>query len=727
MIDSEIRIKEQNCLVNISCLNECELSKEALLQKAVNYLPTGWQFPDFAEAAIDFENKTYQTANFVETDWIIESETHEPTGESLRIRVAYQKEVPAGEAGPFLFEEKQLINSITAILRQKLAHNLYINELRKMYDLWDKAYDMADIGHWSLDLINENLYWSSAIRKLHEVPDDYEPDFESAVNFYEEGTHRETIKNAVNKAIETGEPFKVELRIITAKGNKRWIRAVGRSEFKNGKCIRVFGSTQNITDRKIAENELLAQKERLERSQQIGKMGDWEIDIATDEITWSPMSYEIFELDPGLGPPTYEELTSYYFQENKKLLEEKIEKALTLAEPYDLVSPLQTKKGTRKYVRSIGIPLTDNSGKVFKLLGIAQDVTSEKEMELALQESEERLDAAITGADLGVWDLNLKTGKNYTNERWWEMLGYQPHEIEYSYEFFLKLLHPEDKNKLAEEIERIENGGANNIDMTIHLRSKSGSYLTILDRGKVVEYDDKGSIVRLVGTHMDISEKIELMDKVVQSAIEGEDRERKRIATDLHDGIGQYLAASNMNFESVKHELVKLSEKSKNRFNRGLGLLKRAMEETRSTAHKLMPEALEEYGLFPAVESLIESLEKSTQVVTSFDSAIDELPLNKQASINLFRIIQEALNNAIVHGQSSNIMIKLYQTDNKICCVIKDNGIGMNMNDPEIERGLGLQSMRFRTHLMSGTIYFSSESQKGMTITIYIPISKNAA
>lgn len=721
----ELRVKEQNCLFNISCLNECDLSKEALLQQAVNYLPAGWQFPDIAEAAIEFEGQTYKTANFSETDWVIKSEINDPSGAPLTVKVAYQQEVPTSENGPFLFEERKLIDSIAGILTQKLDHHKLINNLRKMYGLWDRAYDMAGIGHWTVDLVNDELYWSSAIKKLHEVPDDYEPDLESAINFYEEGTHRETIRKAVQQAIDTGKPFDVELKIITAKGNERWIHAVGQAEFQNGKCIRVLGSTQNVTERKIAEKDLKTQKERLERSQQIAKMGYWEFDPETDEITWSMMTYEIFDRDPEKGPPEYKEITSYYYNEEKELLEDKIEKALTMAEPYDFHVPIQTERGIRKHVRTIGIPSTDISGKVVRLLGIVQDITSEKKMEIALKESEERLNAAIKGADLGVWDLNLKTGENYTNTRWWEMLGYDKNEIEFTYDFFLDLLHPDDMHKPAEEVKRIESGGKNDIDIVIRMRAKDGSYRWLQDRGFAVEFADDGSVIRIIGTHMDITEKIELMDDVVQSAIEAEDRERKRIASDLHDGIGQYLGASNMNFESVKHELGKLSPKSGKRFKRGLRLLKRAMEETRKTAYKLMPEALEEYGLILAVESLIENLEKSSEATISFESDIREASLIKRFSINLYRIIQEALNNAITHGQSSNIIVKLIQTDDKIRCTIKDDGIGVNLKDADLEKGLGLRSMKFRAQSMSGSINFDSIPGKGMTITLDIPLNKN--
>lgn len=120
----------------------------------------------------------------------------------------------------------------------------------------DKAYDIANIGHWELDLVNDNLIWSDAIKKLHEVAREYQPDLETGINFYKEGELRQKITEAVEHAIESGEGFDLELKIITAKGNERWIRAIGETEYRNGKCLRIFGSTQDITRRKENEQKL---------------------------------------------------------------------------------------------------------------------------------------------------------------------------------------------------------------------------------------------------------------------------------------------------------------------------------------------------------------------------------------------------------------------------------------------------------------------------------------
>ncbi|MEX2602789.1 MAG: PAS domain S-box protein [Gracilimonas sp.] len=134
----------------------------------------------------------------------------------------------------------------------------------------EQAYQLANIGHWELELQNdelnwnEELYWSDEIKALHEVPLDYQPTLEDAVKFYEEGENRQKIQAAVENAIKNGESYVIESKIITAQGNQRWVRSTGEPVFENGQCIRLFGSTQNITDLKKKEEKIEAQQKELQ-------------------------------------------------------------------------------------------------------------------------------------------------------------------------------------------------------------------------------------------------------------------------------------------------------------------------------------------------------------------------------------------------------------------------------------------------------------------------------
>ncbi|NVK87635.1 MAG: PAS domain S-box protein [Gammaproteobacteria bacterium] len=114
---------------------------------------------------------------------------------------------------------------------------------------------LARIGAWELNLFDNNLYWSNMTKKIHEVDESYVPNVSTAINFYKEGYSRDTIERLVERCVEHGEPYEVELQIVTAKGRDLWVLAKGDGEFVNGECRRIFGSFQDIDQRKRAEIE----------------------------------------------------------------------------------------------------------------------------------------------------------------------------------------------------------------------------------------------------------------------------------------------------------------------------------------------------------------------------------------------------------------------------------------------------------------------------------------
>ncbi len=128
-----------------------------------------------------------------------------------------------------------------------------ITEKKELEDLLKKATNLARIGGWEIDLLKGTVFWSDITKEIHEVEADYKPDLESGLCFYKEGDTRDYITKKVKDAIEKGMSWDVELQIITAKGNERWIRSIGEAEMQGNKCIRVYGSFQDINARKNAE------------------------------------------------------------------------------------------------------------------------------------------------------------------------------------------------------------------------------------------------------------------------------------------------------------------------------------------------------------------------------------------------------------------------------------------------------------------------------------------
>lgn len=130
------------------------------------------------------------------------------------------------------------------------------NELLKTKKLLDETNEIAKIGGWELDLENNILNLTLVTRKILEVTPEYMTDLTTALKFYKEGETRDRITRVIAEAVETGKPFSEELQLISANGNERWVKAEGKTEFKEGKCIRVFGMFQDLTEEKALKDEI---------------------------------------------------------------------------------------------------------------------------------------------------------------------------------------------------------------------------------------------------------------------------------------------------------------------------------------------------------------------------------------------------------------------------------------------------------------------------------------
>ncbi|MEQ5789420.1 PAS domain S-box protein [Muricauda sp. NFXS6] len=131
-----------------------------------------------------------------------------------------------------------------------------ITKAKKLQEVISDASRLAKIGGWEIDMINEKLTWSDGVHQIYETdPQSYKPELEHAIDFYKED-HREKVKTAVSLAMEKGEAFDYEAAFISAKGNEKWVKAMGQAEMAHGKCIRLYGSFQDITQLKEAEHRI---------------------------------------------------------------------------------------------------------------------------------------------------------------------------------------------------------------------------------------------------------------------------------------------------------------------------------------------------------------------------------------------------------------------------------------------------------------------------------------
>lgn len=136
-------------------------------------------------------------------------------------------------------------------------------EKRRIEEILDKTNEVARIGTWEVNLISGQILWSRITKEIHEVPENYEPNLETAINFFKPGKSQNTIQRSVADAIENGTPYDVQVELVTAAGNIIWVRAIGQAEFEKNKCKRLFGVFQDINRVKRSEQLLNRANEEL--------------------------------------------------------------------------------------------------------------------------------------------------------------------------------------------------------------------------------------------------------------------------------------------------------------------------------------------------------------------------------------------------------------------------------------------------------------------------------
>lgn len=165
---------------------------------------------------------------------------------------------------PFTSEYIDYIELFAQWLGAEIAQRNSIKNLEKNNQTLQKLEKAANIGTWELELESNNLYWSEQTKIIHQVAEHYQPQLENALDFYTSNSSRQQIEQAVEAAINSGTPWDLELEITTAKAKQIWISTQGSAEFNNGKCIRLFGTVQDITDSVKMKNLLEQQKQEAE-------------------------------------------------------------------------------------------------------------------------------------------------------------------------------------------------------------------------------------------------------------------------------------------------------------------------------------------------------------------------------------------------------------------------------------------------------------------------------
>lgn len=227
----------------------------------------------------------------------------------------------------------------------------------------------------------------------------------------------------------------------------------------------------------------------------------------------------------------------------------------------------------------------------------------------------------------------------------------------------------------------------------------------------------------VVSVVRDITDRKRQRERLIRSIIKGEDRERARIARELHDGLGQVLSAASMHLEAARDRLESQTGKAKQSLEQSQNLLKDALGEVRAISHDLIPRVIEEHGLPRSLETLAWQYNSEDRTVTlRYD--LEGLQLDQQAERNLYRILQEALRNAARHSGASRIAVQLQRQDDWLYMSVEDNGEGAELPE-SAPPGSGLSNMKKRARALGGSLEVDGAAGLGTTVTLEIPLEVN--
>lgn len=361
-----------------------------------------------------------------------------------------------------------------------------------------------------------------------------------------------------------------------------------------------------------------------------------------------------------------------------------------------------------------------------QIVAAARDVTEQKQQAEALRDSEERFRHLATNAPVGIFLSDSRGDCLFVNACWSRMSGYSAEQALGS--GWKAAIHPLDR-------ERIFSGWRDSTSQSLPYVAecrflKPNGDVVWVEVAATTYVSQSGHPISYIGTTVDITERIQTMasltaeQSLLQQSIELHDHERKLIAYDIHDGMIQYATGALLHLLGYHSTLSK--GQSSELLDSAINALRQAIAEGRRVMNGIRTPVLDEQGVAAAIEEFV--LERRTENTDiEFRGPTPELGrLAAEWEIAIYRMAQEAINNALKHSQSPRIRVTLEHNEARIRLLVKDWGVGIAHREPS--RGVhGLRGIKERVRLLNGTFTLDTGPGAGTLVSIELPLPKQPA
>jgi PAS domain S-box-containing protein len=601
---------------------------------------------------------------------------------------------------------------------------------------------VAGLGHWEWDLKSNGVFWSEGNYRVLGYPvTGVKPSYE----LWRARVHPDdiqSIEKIVFNAVRDGTPYHVDYRILLPDGKIRHISDSGNVMEKDasGNAVKFFGTIQDITERKQAEEALRESEASLAKAQAIAHLASWEVDIRTNMVRGSEELYRTFNLEPDVPLDAYIE---NFHPEDRARVVESINATIYEGKPYSIDYRIIPHANVIRNVHAEGETTYDDNGIPTKFFGTVLDITERKQIEDALREARDNLEEKVKErtaeleeaynsllenklrlgeaqkiAHLGNWDWNLLTDELYLSDEIYRIFGFDPLELIPTYNEFLSHVDPEDRSYVHNATLKALNGEPYDIEYRITL--PNGEKRIAHSQGEFV-FDEKCTPIRMRGVLQDITEH-----KKAQEALERMDKIRIK---EIHHRIKNNLQviSSLLDLQAEKFEEEKVKEAFREGQNRviSMSLLHEELYKGEGTdtldfsvyLQKLAENLFSTYNLY------------SKNVRLSMDLE-DTVFLDMDTSVPLGIIVNELISNSLKHAfqgrQSGEIRIKLNRDECKSTAFIlsiSDNGVGIPENlDIEDLESLGLQLVTTLVDQLDGELEINRNNGTEFTVRFIVGV-----
>ncbi|MBN8417931.1 MAG: PAS domain S-box protein [Verrucomicrobia bacterium] len=509
-------------------------------------------------------------------------------------------------------------------------------------------------------------------------------------------------------------PYQVELRLCTKSGEYRWFLTRGEADWnEQGDAVRMTGTISDISDRKLAEQALQESEQRFRAVFEQAAVGVAEMETATGRfLNVNQRICEIYQRSrEEMLRKTYKDVTLPEDLPNSLLRMEELKAGKIRS--YNLEKRNVLPDGTVKWVNLTVSPMWLPGEPPSRHVAVVEDITERKRVELEYLRELAYNQALVSHTSAFIVVLDLEGRFVHANTAFSETMGYSKKQVIGKTPWEIGLMDAVESARSQERFARLLRG-EKNPPSDSRLRTKDGEWRSVELRSTATCKPD-GSLDRIVVTGTDMTERNRLQQEVLRVV----EQEQARVGHDLHDGVGQTMTGIVSLLEALESDLQGEPREQAQRIHE---LLRQSVSEVRRMSHGLSPTSVKYRGLVGALQLLAETVRTNfrTPCLCEVDASIAIRSNDIEA--HLFRIAQEAVNNALRHGKPSKVILSLQHVSPTECELrIEDDGAGLKKTKSAQHNGIGIRVMDYRANLIGARLTMKAKPRRGVIVSCRFP------